>query len=165
MVKLRRPLWLVAVYSVAATLTLGLACSAEAKASKKRVEKAASVAGMPPSASLDPTKRDALQSAVVAFFGERECDDLTVDYGALDRRLKRAGLKPEDLGPRSPYGPELDLLRQEVFGTFLDNRRRACEQAVELVGESEAGSQAATASRLGSRHAPVSWSSPALFRH
>ena len=89
----------------------------------------------PTARPVDLAKLEALQSVVVAFIGERECDDLAIDYRRLDHRLRQAGLKPEDVGPRSPYGDQLDLIRREVLDTFLDNRRRACEQAWDLVGE------------------------------
>jgi hypothetical protein len=99
----------------------------------------------------DFAKLEALRSVVIAFIGERECDDLSVDYPRLDRRLRQAGFKPEDMGPRSAYGEQLDVLRREVLDTFLDNRRRACEQAWDAVGKSEAAEQTPSAARLGQR--------------
>lgn len=136
----------------AAAVAVGLAAPAMAGPGKtKRPVQQAPAAAAPAAKPLDFARIDALRGVVVAFIGERECDDLSIDYGRLDRRLKQAGLKPDDVGPQSPYGEQLDLIRREVFETFLDNRRRACEHAWDLVGESDKAEQAPSAARLGRR--------------
>ena len=138
----------------AAAVTIGIVGPAAAGTAKRPLSKTTSAAPPQPVPTFtDFAKLDALRNVVIAFIGERECDDLAVDYRRLDRRLRQAGLKPEDVGPRSPYGEQLDLLRREVLDTCLDNRRRACEQAWDAVGESEAAAQVPGAARLSHRPA------------
>lgn len=134
---------------------MGLAAPALAGSGKAKppLQRTASAEGSSGATArpMDLAKLDGLRSVVVAFIGERECDDLEVDYPRLDRRLKQAGLKPEDLGPRSAYGEHLDHIRREVLDAFLDNRRRACAHAWDAVGAAEAAEQAASAARLSRR--------------
>jgi hypothetical protein len=137
--------------AVAVAIGLAAPVMASPGKTKRPVQQAPAAAAAPTAKPLDFARIDALRGVVVAFIGERECDDLSVDYSRLDRRLKQAGLKPDDVGPHSPYGEQLDLIRREVFETFLDNRRRACEHAWDLVGESDKAEQAPSAARLGRR--------------
>ena len=112
----------------------------QATAHPPRVKSVPPVAGNP--------KIDALHDAVYAFVAERECDDLAVDYRGLERRMRVRGLKPEDLGPNSPYGPALDRFRQDISDLFLENRRHACERAWDLVGKPDDEERAPRSSRL-----------------
>ncbi len=155
MVKLK-PLVRPLLCCAAAAVTMGIAGPALAGTAnaKQPLPKVTSAEAPSPGPKFtDLAKLEALRSVVIAFIGERECDDLAVDYPRLDRRLRQAGLKPDDVGPRSPYGEQLDVLRREVLDTFLDNRRRACEQAWDAVGESEAAEQTPSAARLSQRPA------------
>src|SRR3712207_3083029 len=96
-------------FCAAVALTIGMTGPAWAGASKAKrpLQKTASAEAVLPAAKFtDFAKLDALRSVVIAFIGERECDDLAVDYPRLDRRLRQAGLRPEDVGPRSAYGEQ-----------------------------------------------------------
>ncbi|HEV2605932.1 MAG TPA: hypothetical protein VGU24_19970 [Microvirga sp.] len=153
MVKLK-PLSRLLLCGAAAAVTIGIAGPVLAGTTNAKPPRLKATSAEAPSTApkfTDFAKLEALRSVVVAFIGERECDDLSVDYSRLDRRLRQAGLKPEDVGPRSAYGEQLDLLRREVLDTFLDNRRRACEQAWDAVGKNEAAEQAPSAARLSQR--------------